>query len=165
MNNTELNQWLKTTPSAPDIGQWMETVLKIGIEHYNLETGIISRINHRDYTVLKFVSKIGNIVSPGDVFELSNTYCEAVTRQHRTITYIEVGKIPEMRLHPVYQTLNLESYIGSPIKSDDGSVIGTISFSSHNARAMNFSEDEIKFIEIIAKRLGEESAQISGQHF
>lgn len=156
MNNTELNQWLKTIPSPADLDQWMETVLKIGIEHFNLETAIISRVSNRDYTVLKFVSKIGNIVSTGEVFELSNTYCEAVTRQHKTITYIEVGKIPEMRLHPVYQTLNLESYIGSPIKSDDGSVFGTISFSSHNARAMNFSKDEIEFIEIIAKRLGEE---------
>jgi len=161
MNNTELNQWLKTIPSPPDLDRWMETILRIGIKYFNLETGIISRVSNRDYIVLQGVSEIGKIVSPGDVFELSNTYCEAVTRQHKTITYIEVGKIPEMRLHPVYQTLNLESYIGSPIKSDDGSVIGTISFSSHNARAMIFSKDEIEFIEIIAKKLGEEIPRIS----
>lgn len=160
MNNTDLKLWLKITPSPSDLGQWMQTILKIGIEDFNLETGIISRVSNRDYIVLQGVSVIGKIVSPGDRFELSNTYCEAVTRQHKTITYIEVGKIPEMRLHPIYQTLNLESYIGSPIKSEDGSVFGTISFSSHNARAMNFSKDEIEFIEIIAKRLGEELPRV-----
>ena len=155
MNNIKLNQWLQTTPSPSEVSQWMTTVLQIGIEHLNLEAGIISKVNNRDYIVLQAVSKSGKIASPGKHFELSNTYCEAVARQHKTITYIQVGNIPEMRLHPIYQTLHLESYIGSPIKGEDGGIIGTISFTSHNARAMNFSKDEIEFIEIIAKRLAE----------
>jgi len=160
MTNNKFKQWLQTAPPSSDIDRWMDTILRIGIEYLNLEAGIISRVNNRDYIILQAVSILGKIASPGKHFELSNTYCEAVARQHKTITYIQVGNIPEMRLHPVYQTMHLESYIGSPIKGDDGGVIGTISFTSHNARAMNFSKDEIEFIEIIAKRLAEEFNQI-----
>lgn len=155
MISTKLAQWLQKTPSPPEVSQWMETVLHMGIKHFNLEAGIISQINNRDYIVLQAVSILGEIASSGKRFELSNTYCEAVARQHKTITYIQVGNIPEMRLHPIYKTMQLETYIGTPIESNDGGVIGTISFTSHNARAMTFSKDEIEFIEIIAKKLAE----------
>lgn len=155
MNNMTLQQWLKIDPDPSDTDKWMAQILKTGIDYYNLETGIISRINNRDYNVLQVVSKIGNIVSPGDSFKLNNTYCEAVVRQHKTITYIQVGNTPEMRLHPIYQSIQLESYIGTPIMGKEGDVRGTVSFTSHNARAMIFSPNEIQFIEILAKRLAE----------
>ena len=108
MNNMTLQQWLKVDPEPSDTDKWMAQILKAGNDYYNLETGIISSINNHDYNVLQVVSKIGEIVSPGDSFKLNNTYCEAVVRQHKTITYIQVGNIPEMRLHPIYETMQLE---------------------------------------------------------
>ncbi|RDH81269.1 MAG: hypothetical protein DIZ80_14280 [endosymbiont of Galathealinum brachiosum] len=155
MINTQLQQWLKINPDPSATGKWMTQILKAGIDYYNLETGIISRVDNRDYHVLQAVSKIGKIVSPGERFKLNNTYCEAVVRQHKTITYIQIDNIPEMRLHPIYQSIQLESYIGTPVMGKEGDVVGTVSFTSHNARAMNFSPDEIQFIEILAGRLGE----------
>ena len=158
MNHEKFQHWLLSSPEKNNpegINQWMLQGLALGLEALNLETGIISRINNRDYVIQQVSSTLGDIFHTGDQFELNNTYCEAVARQHKTITYIQVGAIPEMRLHPVYQAVQLESYIGSPIPGKDGDVTGTVNFSSHEAREVEFTQEEVLFVEQMAHKLAE----------
>ncbi len=153
MSRNALEKWL--SEPVTDINDWMLEGLRTGCELFNLETGIISQINKQDYIIQYTYSRLGEIFQPGDKFELENTYCEAVTRQNKTITYIQVGTIPEMRLHPVYVAVQLESYIGSPILDPQGQVIGTINFSSHEVRPSHFTTEEINDVEMMAKRISE----------
>ena len=158
MNHEKFQHWLLNSPEKtnPDnINQWMLQGLSLGLEALNLETGIISSIKNRDYVIQHVASTLGDIFHSGDQFELNNTYCEAVTRQNKTITYIQVGTIPEMRLHPVYVAVQLESYIGSPILDPQGQVIGTINFSSHEVRPSHFTTEEVNDAEMMAKRISE----------
>ncbi len=151
MTAERLEQWLNA--SQQDTEAWLLDGLKIGCDLLNLETGIVSQIKGPDYIIQQTFSRLGDIFKPGDRFELQNTYCEAVTRRKKTITYIQVGSIPEMRLHPVYVAVQLESYIGSPLLDEQGNVIGTINFSSHAARPAYFSEEEIDIVERMAKAI------------
>ncbi len=153
MPREQLEQWLTQTPD--DIDQWLLEGLKTGCELLNLETGIVSRIQGDEYVIRQTYSTLGDIFSPGDTFELENTYCEAVSRRNKTITYIQVGAIPEMRLHPVYVAVQLESYIGCPLRDEHGQVTGTLNFSSHAARVAHFTEDENALAETMAKRISE----------
>jgi len=153
MGSTQLDHWFNETPL--DINEWMLQGLKIGMKHLNLETGIVSRINNHQYVIQQVASTLGDIFSPGDEFELQNTYCEAVARQHKTITYIQVGAIPEMCIHPVYKAVQLESYIGSPISGAEGDVIGTLNFSSHEVRSKEFEVEEIQLIEQMANKISD----------
>ena len=86
-------------------------------------------------------------------FELKNTYCDAVARKQNTVTYIHVGSIPSMLLHPVYTAVQLESYIGTPLFDNRGQVIGTVNFSSHDVRQWEFDEQEVHTIESMAKKI------------
>ena len=151
MQVENFQQWLAEDPE--DIQDWLKRGLNIGMDKLNLETGIVSNIDHNDYVIKEVASSLGNIFSPGDEFELKNTYCEAVAKNHKTITYIQVGAIPEMRIHPVYQAVQLESYIGAPIYDQAENVIGTVNFTSHAARQIDFQPDEIEFVNQMAKKI------------
>lgn len=153
MTDAQLEQWLAQDPD--NIDQWLLDGLRIGCELLDLETGIVSQIKGQDYIIHQTHSRLGDIFSPGDAFELENTYCEAVSKGHKTITYIQVGAIPEMRLHPVYVAVQLESYIGSPIFDKQKNVIGTINFSSHASRDDNFTIAETEITESMARRISE----------
>jgi len=158
MSAQRIQPWLDDTPAkniSPDISNWMLEGLKTGLDILDLETGIISKIDGSNYTIRQVTSKMGDIFSPGDRFESCDTYCAAVASENKTITYIQVGIIPEMILHPVYRAVQLESYIGAPIRDSNGKVTGTVNFSSHKVRHSNFSRDEIELVEKMAKKLSE----------
>jgi len=151
--NDDFQQWLEETPTNMD--QWSLKGLEIGMKYLNLETAIISQIHNQVYVIQQAKSQLGDIFSAGDKFDLKDTYCEAVARTGKTITYIQVGAIPEMQLHPVYMAVQLESYIGAPIYDSQKSIIGTLNFSDHGVRQVKFTQDEIDFIEQMAGKFSE----------
>jgi len=157
MSNKDIQKWLDTPiqKTSPNIKNWMLEGLKTALDILNLETGIISKINASDYIIRQVTSKMGDIFSIGDSFDLCDTYCAAVVKEDKTITYIQVGIIPEMILHPVYKAVQLESYIGAPIHDNTGRVTGTVNFSSHAIRNEDFDKSEIQLIEQMAKKLSD----------
>jgi len=157
MSNQQIQPWLNTPVKniSSDINNWMLEGLKAGLDTLDLETGIISQIDGSNYTIRQVTSKMGDIFSPGDSFELCDTYCAAVAKEDKTITYIQVGAIPEMILHPVYKAVQLESYIGAPIHDNNGHVAGTVNFSSHKIRDKDFDNTEMSLVTQMADKLGD----------
>ena len=129
--------------------------VKIGLNILDLETGIISEVKGANYTIHQVTSSLGDIFTAGDRFDLSDTYCAAVVEKDKTVTYIQVGIIPEMVIHPVYKAVQLESYIGSPIHNSDGKVTGTVNFSSHKIRDKDFNNAEIQLVAQMAMKLSD----------
>jgi len=86
------------------------------------------------------------------VFKLENTCCDAIVRKKKIITYERVGELPDMRLHLVYTSFQLEPYIGAPIYDAMESITGTISFSSHDVRNVIFDKTEVNMIEHMSKK-------------
>ncbi|AWB66410.1 hypothetical protein C2869_08200 [Saccharobesus litoralis] len=121
----------------------------------NMETAIVSKIELKAgrYTI-QAVESVMNVFKPNDEFALQDTYCAAVMDCEDTITYTNVGKIEKMQLHPVYTLLQLESYIGTPIKKD-GQAYGTLNFSSTDIRQQPFSEIELNQVKIAANQIAE----------
>jgi len=151
MNEEKLNSWLTETPD--DIDTWLERGLKLGCKFFNLHTGIISTTLNNRYVIKASYSELGDVFKPGADFDLENTYCDALVKQKKTITYESVGEMPDMRLHPVYTSFQLESYIGSPIYDSNEVILGTISFSSHDVRNIAFDETEIDMIERMSQKI------------
>ncbi len=149
----KIQSWLATKPD--NIDEWLAEGLKLGTEFLGMSTGIVSRIKDDEYIIRAAYSTLGDIFTPGMKFELQNTYCDAVAREQKTITYIHVGSIPKMVLHPVYTAVQLESYIGVPLVNTDKDIVGTLNFSSHDIRPFNFDENEISMIEKMAVKIME----------
>ena len=130
-------------------------VLKIDLYLLKPDRGIISESNGSYYTIRQVTSKMGYLFSVGDNFDLCDTYCATVVKEDKTISYIQVGIIPKMIIHPVYNAIQLESYIGAPIHDHNGSVTGTVNFSSNAIRNEDFDNSEIQLIEQMARKLGD----------
>jgi len=85
-----------------------------------------------DYEVLAVESKL-DFINPGDHFEIQNTYCNQVLETNDTVMYAQVGSIKAMVRHAVYTAMQLESYIGEPLRKD-GRIIGTLNFSGYERK-------------------------------
>ncbi|MDJ0705263.1 MAG: PAS domain-containing protein [Leptolyngbyaceae cyanobacterium MO_188.B28] len=142
---------INTTDYA-DFDDLFEDCLATGCEILGLETGIISQIINQTYLIRSVRSNL-DVLAAGQEFSLQDTYCAAVVRGKQTITYTHVGGIAAMQSHPVYQSIKLESYIGTAIFVN-GKVYGTLNFSSTQIRKTEFQPHEREIIELMAQSIG-----------
>ncbi|VUD66700.1 Signal-transduction histidine kinase senX3 [Thalassocella blandensis] len=126
--------------------------LRAGIEIFGMETGIVSRIEGHDYTVMDVVSN-SDTIKKGDVFPLVGTYCHEVFQSGSVLGFPHVGALEFMLDHPVYVNLKLEAYLSSPIEVD-GALYGTLNFTSSSEREFGFSEHERDLIRLMANAIG-----------
>lgn len=138
--------------SADDIESWLMDGLKAGCEQFDMKTGIISKVVDNRYIIRAVYSTMGDIFSAGMEFALQNTYCKAVIHNEDFVSYLHVGRIPTMILHPVYVAVQLESYMGVPLYNH-GQIDGTLNFSSFQVREQAFSDEEITLIKSIGKKI------------
>ncbi len=125
--------------------------LRIGCEVLNFTAGAVGRVHNQCFTFLAVQSDIVELV-PGLQADLGNTYCGRVVAQGKTIAIPHVGQVPEMRGHPLYQALGLESYLGTPIVVN-GELFGTLCFFSTEIRSQGFEQHEKEVIELMAQMM------------
>ncbi|MGF1482099.1 MAG: PAS domain S-box protein [Cyanophyceae cyanobacterium] len=140
-----------STAKHQDLAALFSDYLGAGCAILGLTTGIVSEISEHHYIIRAVQSPFD--LSPGQVFALKDTYCVSVIQKKRTITYTHVSQEPQMQSHPVYQTLQLESYLGTPILVN-GNIYGTLSFSSTVPRDHDFPPYEQEIIELMAESMG-----------
>ena len=116
------------TTQYQGFAQLFAECIETGCQILYLDTGIISQITGHTYTI-RSVQAVLDSLAANQEFHLANTYCAAVVRDHKTVTYQHVGQMDDMQNHPVYQTLCLESYLGTP-SWGNGEIYGTLNFSS-----------------------------------
>lgn len=127
--------------------------LRVGIDIFDLETGIISNIEGGDTYVVKDVISPIKEIKKGDRYPLGDTYCSEVFKNNKIICFSEVGLDEVMKSHPTYKNLKLESYISAPIYVNE-KLYGTLNFSSTKPREFGFSENERDLIGIMADAIG-----------
>ncbi len=141
-----------TTSNYTDFNSLINSYLKAGLEIFDMEIGIVSKISGEDYIVCD-ASSPGNAIKEGDVFPLKDTYCYDVFLSKKVVGIPEVGKDEKMKGHPVYQNMKLEAYISAPIYVRE-TFFGTLNFTSTLAREIGFSEYEEEFISMMANSIG-----------
>jgi len=123
----------------------LKQMLIDGLDKLGLDTGIISHIVGNTYTVYLCESKdIG--IPTGTEFELADTYCSDVIAEGKTKYYRDVAKITAMLKHPCYLNTQLRAYIGTPLRVG-GQIWGTLNYSSLSPHKLEYSEEEIAFLE------------------
>ncbi|KGY12636.1 diguanylate cyclase [Vibrio tubiashii] len=124
-------------------------LLMMGLERFNLDIGILSRIDGNTYTVLNCVTPEGVELSVGDTFEYSQTYCEITCRSYAPVVIENMGEDDKYATHPAYQAFGLESYIGVPIFIDN-EIFGTLNFSSATPYHRKFKDIDIDVLKLMA---------------
>lgn len=127
--------------------------LEVGRSLLGLSIGIVSRIKDGDYEVLA-VQPVDDGISVGDHFPLGDTYCSTVISKQGSVALHHVGELEEMRSHPVYVGMQLESYMAVPLYVQ-GEIFGTLNFSDPVPRREPFSIEEMEFLELMGRSLSQ----------
>ncbi|MGI0489824.1 PAS domain S-box protein [Pantanalinema rosaneae CENA516] len=126
--------------------------IRTGCEVLNFAAGAVGRIQDQTYTFLAVQSEFATLV-PDLAVDLQDTFCRYASESQATVAFEHVGEIAAMQCHPLYQALQLESYLGTPIFVD-GRLFGTLCFFSTAARSQGFANHEKEIIELMAQSIG-----------
>ena len=129
------------------------TYLHAGIEVFQMQTGIVSHITEDKKYIVKDVVSNLTAINKNDIYELDGTFCREVFETQKTLGFPHIGSMQEMKSHPIYINLKLESYISAPIFVGQ-TLYGTLNFTSLIARKHGFSEHEHDLISMMAQGIG-----------
>jgi len=124
-------------------------LLKMGLERFNLDIAILSRIENGVYTVEHCVVPEEVELASGVLFDFDNTYCSITCQANGPVAIENMGKDDKYASHPAYQAFGLESYIGIPIRIK-GELYGTLNFSSANVYPRSFNQIDIDALKLMA---------------
>jgi hypothetical protein len=130
-------------------------LLAFGLNVFNLDVAIISKVEGKCYTVLHAITP-DNSLEIGTQFDLEGTYCVHTLVAGSALAFHNVSQ-SAIANHPCYANFQLESYIGAPIKIGDD-IFGTVNFSSLNQSPI-FTDEAYDYIELFAQCLGAEFAR------
>lgn len=125
--------------------------LEIGAAHLGLEFGIVSHIEGDIYTVVAQASPPETLFD-GQTFPFGITYC-SITIEKGDVFAVHAMGASDHRGHPCYAAMQIETYIGAPILVN-GSVYGTVNFSSPHRYGREFSEGDVEFMQLLARWAG-----------
>ncbi len=124
-------------------------LLMMGLERFELDIGILSRISAGTYTVVHCVAPEEIPLNTGDNFSIKSTYCEITCQTLGPVAIENIAANPKFSQHPAFATFGLKSYVGIPIFVDD-ELYGTLSFSSPNVYERPFRDADIDVLKLMA---------------
>lgn len=138
-------------------------LLQMGLDRFNLDIAILSKVNNNDYVVQYCITPEGVEMSPGDQFELDSTYCQITCSAKEPVAIEHMGEDEELCLHPAYRDFKLESYIGMPICLN-GELYGTLNFSSARPYPRKFLDIDIDTLQLMASWIEVELSRREQEH-
>lgn len=126
----------------------IEQLLKMGLERFNLDIGILSKIDCGNYIVKHCVVPQDVELRSGVEFDFDTTYCHITCGADGPIALEHIGKHDQYASHPAYESFGLESYIGMPIKLN-GKLYGTLNFSSPTPYDRKFKAVDIDALQLM----------------
>ncbi|MCL6416802.1 sensor domain-containing diguanylate cyclase [Aestuariirhabdus sp. Z084] len=124
-------------------------LLQMGLERFELDIGILSKIDQSNYVVKHCVTPTDVPMQPGDSFNFDSTYCHITCLAQGPVSIEHVGADDKYASHPAYKAFGLESYIGVPIRLN-GELYGTLNFSSPTPYPRKFQDIDIDALQLMA---------------
>jgi diguanylate cyclase (GGDEF)-like protein len=124
-----------------------QDLLRLGLDRFQLDIGIIARIRDLRYEIRAAVAPPGVELNPGDVFPLGNTYCSLAVNADGPIGFERAGH-STFASHPAYGVFRLEAYLGLPLYVG-GKFYGTLNFSSPHPRERKFTDLDLHCLRLM----------------
>jgi len=132
-------------------------LLAVGCELFDLEIGIVARVQDDCFRVVAVQAPSDVDIEPGTAFALEETFSSQTIAANGPV-HIRSTKSAGLTDHPAHKALGIQAYLGAPIQSGD-KVFGTLSFSSRSARKTDFGLVELDCLRLMASWLGIEMAR------
>ncbi|WP_198017787.1 response regulator [Oscillatoria acuminata] len=134
-----------------------ERMLVMGSERFNLELGMLGRVEGDRIEVLAACYPPTRLFKlfPGDALNLSQTYDASTLSEQGTLCIESAAQSEVWRTHKAYQVRKLHAYIGTPIFVAS-EVYGTLSFASQTPRDTAFKDSDRQLVTLMAQWIGGE---------
>ncbi|MBD2517018.1 PAS domain S-box protein [Nostoc sp. FACHB-973] len=126
----------------------IQKLLTMGCQVFNLEFGILARVENSRYEVMAAQSP-NNTLKKGDIFDIKQTLCCEVLDTNEPLTIEHTGA-SRWHNHAAYTAFGMESYIGTRVLVGD-QVYSTLSFSSHAPRTEQFKSGHKELLKLMAQ--------------
>ena len=158
-NDLQLSQtrlaMLHSIVSSPKLAHpdRLAKLLRLGIEQFDLEIGVIAQISDGIYRVELADTPDGSI-TPGFSCDEKDVICVETLRRNRLMA-IESLAQSDWRTHAAYSKFGVEIYFGMPIPVE-GQIFGTLCYISRQAKIHKFSAGDHEFLRLLAQTIGTE---------
>lgn len=140
------------TTNYPQLDDLLADYLATGCRIFKLGNGIISNINGEDYLILATHGNNNQQFTAGDVLKLSDTYCQVVVKQQKTLAQNQISKAPHLHHIKAWQQCNINAYLGTPIVVNN-KIYGSLCFFEAKTRSRPFESYQIEILELMAQSL------------
>ncbi len=130
----------------------LSALLQVGMDFYDLDTALVSMIVGQDYTVKSIVGKKSESFKPGDVINLSDTFCNEFINAKQSLAVDDVTNSPLNGI-PCHEFTKIESFVGAAVNTTHGPY-GSVSFSSDIARGRPYSPQDEHFAMLLGGWIG-----------
>ena len=146
------NLYEVTTRADRSFALRVEQILSMGCQQFNLEVGILSKIEGEKYRVLtvKLPENSTLEIEAGNIFSVENTCCERTVSSSQPVSLLATDIE-----HPCYLDTNPQAYLGTKVMVG-GKVYGTLNFSSLYSHPEPFKTIDLELIELMAQWIGGE---------
>lgn len=133
--------------------QQVMLALGIGLDNFKMDIGVLSTITNQDYTIDYLSTTLSNTkIQTKSKFKENEMYCKDAFENSIYKTIDETNE-EQFKKHFCNKELKIKSYIGAPYYVNNKKR-GTIWFGSKESKNPKFSDQEIEFINTIARRIG-----------
>lgn len=129
----------------------LQEAVDLGTREFGMEAGIIGTQSGDTFRI-RASSGFDPANRPPETLPLSETYAAITLAQGRPIAVHHMGE-SAFADYCCYRRLGYEAYMGAPIRSE-GRTLGSLCFFHPEPRTRPFSEDDRRFIELMANWLG-----------
>jgi two-component system CheB/CheR fusion protein len=130
----------------------LESLLRIGLDFYGLDTAFIAMIEGDEYTITTAVSNVEIPYSEGALLDLDDTICGQFIEKQSSILIDDLSN-SEINQLPCHRKTGIESFVGASVQTPSG-LYGSVSFSSTKPRNRPFSAGEENFALMISGWIG-----------
>lgn len=130
----------------------IQAILKLGCEHFQTDSALVSWVRDETYTILYSCSDLVD-VARGTSFPLGDTYCSQMLADNAPLA-CHCARNSRFATHPCYDLFLLETYIGVPLIVD-GELFGTLNFTSPEERHP-FDPGDLEMIKMFAAWIGQQ---------
>jgi diguanylate cyclase (GGDEF)-like protein len=138
---------------ARDLDQLLDELLRLGCEVFELDVGVVSRIDGDRYELIAARAPAKTGVAAGKTLDLEETFC-AQAIEGGEPKAVAAGAA-ELEDHPAHVKHGFESYLGTAVRVA-GEPFGTLSFSGYEKKKRAFSGVEVDILQLMAGWLGTE---------
>lgn len=149
-----------TAQSNLSFDERLSKMLKMGCERFNLEIGIVGRVEGERYEIIaSYLPENAPFkIVKGDSFALEQTFDSFILANRdnkENIVCFDSAAASCWSNHPAYKARQIEAYIGAPLVIA-GKICGTISFASRKSCQSGFKQVDKELLKLMAQWVGVE---------